>query len=330
MTPDPLTQMLTLVKARCTLAGGFRAHGEWSYRFQESTVVKLNAIVRGSCWLIADSASPVRLKAGDAVVLNRVRSVVLCTSPDLRPAEGADRPAQAVGDLASDGGPDEVALIGCHVELDAAADEVFTSALPAVTHVGPSSSEAAEMRRLIERIGQETAGMRPGAGFAADQHAQLLLLEVLRLCLDDENLTRRGWLRLFADQHLRPAVALMHQEPSRRWSLPELAAAAGMSRSHFAHRFREVAGEPPLTYLTHFRIHLAKQALRESDTTLAVLAARLGYASESSFSHAFARTTGFTPGGYRRATNPSRSRSGAGRPGEDPAVDRQGVVRLRE
>ena len=75
-----------------------------------------------------------------------------------------------------------------------------------------------------------------------------------------------------------------------------------MSRSHFSHRFRTVAGQPPLTYLAHWRVQLAQHALRTSQTSVATLADRLGYASESSFSHAFTRITGTSPTQYRRTT----------------------------
>jgi AraC-like DNA-binding protein len=85
-----------------------------------------------------------------------------------------------------------------------------------------------------------------------------------------------------------------------------------MSRSHFAHRFREVSGLPPLTYLAHWRVRLAERALRTSDTTVAALAERLGYASESSFSHAFTRVAGVSPARYRRE-------SAAGRPAAERA-----------
>ncbi len=82
-----------------------------------------------------------------------------------------------------------------------------------------------------------------------------------------------------------------------------------MSRSHFAHRFRDVSGQPPLTYLSHWRIRLAERALRTSDTTVAALADRLGYASESSFSHAFTRIAGTSPSRYRRDAE-ARTRHG--------------------
>jgi AraC-like DNA-binding protein len=293
---DPLSELLTLVRARCTITGGFRAAGQWAYRFPLDAPVKLDAVVQGSCWLIADDEPPVRLATGDAVVLNHAESMVLCSNPRLRPA----LPAQTPDSLDRPGAEDDVVIIGGHIALEPGAAGLFTSALPRVTHAGAAAAEAAEMRRVLGRIMNETSGNHPGASFAADQYAQLLLLQVLRAGLRGDALSHAGWLRLFADAQLRPAVSAMHAEPARAWGLADLAAAAGMSRSHFAYRFREVSGQPPLTYLTQWRIGLGARALRESDTTVAALAERLGYASESSFSHAFARITGTSPGQYRR------------------------------
>ncbi|HWC84360.1 MAG TPA: AraC family transcriptional regulator [Pseudonocardiaceae bacterium] len=300
MPTDPLSELLALVAARCVITGGLRAGGDWAMRFVPDAPVKLDAVVRGSCWLIVGEDEPIQLSAGDAVVLHNAGPTVLCSSPDVRAVEATDRPGGREDSFVRLGNGDEVAVIGGHVALDPAAADLFTSALPAVTYARAASAEAAEMRRLLEQIMAETANAQPGAGFAVDQHAQLLLLHALRIGLRGDALTHPGWLRLLADPQLRPAVALMHGDPARSWGLAGLSEAAGMSRSHFAHRFREVSGQPPLTYLAHWRIRLAERALRESGSTVAALAQRLGYATESSFSHAFARITGVSPGQYRR------------------------------
>ncbi|GGM39973.1 AraC family transcriptional regulator [Promicromonospora citrea] len=303
MAVDPLSEILALADARCVVTGELRAGGAWSVRFPTDAPVKLDAVVRGSCWLVADDEPPLHLTAGDAVVLNGVRTMVLTSDPALRPVEapGAEPGADAVVRY---GDGDDAAVLGGHVELDPASAGLFTAVLPRVLRTGADSTEAGEIRRLLERVSGELTDDRPGAAFAADQHAQLLLLHVLRAGLGSDALDRPGWLRLLADPVLRPAVVLMHAEPGRGWGLAELAAAVGMSRSHFAHRFRAVAGEPPLTYLARWRIRLARRALRDTTTTVAALATRLGYASESSFSHAFTRAVGVSPSRYRRTARP--------------------------
>ncbi|GAA2119552.1 AraC family transcriptional regulator [Actinomadura napierensis] len=300
MVRDPVSEVLDVVEARCVITGGLRAGGEWSLGSRPEAPVKIDAVVSGSCWLIADDQAPVRLGPGDAAVLCGVNATVLCSDPSL--ARGAaQEPHQKLGLFSRVGVSEpDVVIIGGHVDLDPMSADLFTTALPPVLHAAADDAEAGEMRRLLERIVEESESDRAGAGFAADQYAQLLLLEVLRAGMRHGAAVPPGWLRLLMDSRLRPAVRLMHADPSRGWRLPELAAAASMSRSHFARQFQQVSGQPPLTYLAHWRIRLAQRALRTSDTTIAALAERLGYASESTFSHAFTRIACIPPARYRQ------------------------------
>lgn len=304
MVSDPLSDALALVRARCLITGGFRAGGQWSVRFRPQMPVKIDAVVEGRCWLLADGQQPVLLEAGEAVVLSRAGAFVLCSDPTVPPAEPHEAIVRSSGPLAQIGSGGEVVVVGGHVEVDSGGEELLLPVLPRVTRVAGRAPEAAELRSLLQRLLEETTAGRPGAAFAAAQYAQLLLVQVLRLALEQQTVTQPGWLSLLADPALRPALTLMHDKPGYPWGLEELAIAAAMSRSTFATRFRTTAGQPPLAYLTRWRMRLAERALRDEDTTIAALAAQLGYASESSFSHAFQRITGNTPGRYRSTARP--------------------------
>ncbi|MFI1389176.1 AraC family transcriptional regulator [Streptomyces griseoaurantiacus] len=316
MTVDPLSDVLALVRARCEITGVLRAGGRWALRSGPRTRVKLDAVTHGTCWLLAPGRPPLRLVAGDAVVLNGAGPMVLCSHPEVPPVEESALAGAGTGSTAGSGpappevfhrlgSGEDVTILGGHVDLDPAAAAWFTGALPEVLYAGASGTEAERMRLLLEGIVEETAGDRPGAAFARHQHAQLLLLHALRAGLRDGTELRPGWLRLLADERMRRVLGAVHADPGRPWGLRELAAVAGMSRSHFAQRFRELAGQTPLAHLSQWRVRLAEQALRESDTTVAALGARLGYASESSFSHAFRRVAGMSPSQYRRTAAPA-------------------------
>jgi AraC-like DNA-binding protein len=300
---DPLSDALALVRARCQITGGFRAGGQWSVRFRPELPVKIDAVVEGRCWLIADGQEPALLEAGEAVVLGRAGAFVLCSDPAIPPAEANDALVPSGGPLKQVACGSEVVVIGGHVEADSGGEELLLPVLPRVTRVAAPAPEAAELRSLLQRLLEETTAGRPGAAFAAGQYAQLLLVQVLRLALEQQAVTEPGWLNLLGDPALRPALTLMHGKPGYPWGLEELASAAAMSRTTFAARFRAAAGQPPFAYLTRWRMRLAERALREEDMTIAVLAAQLGYASESSFGHAFQRITGTTPGRYRRTAS---------------------------
>jgi AraC-like DNA-binding protein len=307
MASNPLAEQLDLVQARCVITGGLRAGGDWSYSAHPDAPVKIDAVVSGSCWLIADDRAPLRLGPGDAAVLSGVGNIVLCSDPAL-PATGVHKRLQKSG-LFSELGSDEpdVVILGGHVDVDQASLEMFTAAFPALLHARAEEGAAGRMRRLLEQIVEEDDSDRPGADFAIDQYAQLLLLEVLRASMGQSGALPPGWLRLLMDARLRPAVALLHADPGRAWQLPELAAAANMSRSHFARLFQQVSGQPPLAYLSSWRIRLAQRALRTSDVPVSALAEQLGYASDSTFSHAFTREAGISPTRYRQGQRRSLS-----------------------
>jgi len=305
---DPLSDALALVRARCRIAGGFRAGGQWSVRFRPEVALKIDAVVEGRCWLLADGRQPELLEAGDAVVLGRAGAFVLCSDLAIPPAEAHGALVSSGGALKQVGSGGEVVVIGGHVEADSGGEELLLSVLPRVTRIMGRAPEAAELQGLLNRLLEESTAGRPGAAFAAAQYAQLLLVQVLRLALEQRAAPQPGWLNLLGDPSLRPALTLMHSKPGQPWSLEELARAAAMSRSTFAARFRAAAGQPPLTYLTRWRMRLAERALHDGDATIAALAAQLGYASESSFSHAFQRITGTTPGRYRRTSGADRDR----------------------
>src|ERR1700734_1286652 len=87
---DPLSDALTLVRARCRITGGFRAGGQWSVRFRPELPVKIDAVVDGRCWLLTGGQEPVLLEAGEALVLSRAGAFVLCSDPAITPAEAHD------------------------------------------------------------------------------------------------------------------------------------------------------------------------------------------------------------------------------------------------
>lgn len=299
MSGDQLSGMFDLVEVRGVVSGGFVVRGPWVSR-ADVEGLKFFAMVRGRARLRTDGVDgPVELGPGDVALLNH-RSWLLAEGGEgegppreLAPAEGF---SAARGD---DGGPGADVVVGGHIDVAPAGRALLLDGLPPVAHVGGSGTTAAGLRGTLHRLFEEATGGRPGSAFAVRQYGQLLLLEVMRVYLGQDGVPP-GWLRLLADDRLRPAVGLMHEQPGRSWGLAELARAAAMSRTSFAERFRDVAGMPPLTYLHRRRMLLARRALGDDDVRVGSLASELGYSSESAFSAAFKREVGVSPLGYRR------------------------------
>lgn len=308
MSSDPFSDVLALVKAQSVISGGLITGGAWAIRFDPPRKIKFFTIVRGTCALALDGRrSAIQLAAGDVVLLTAPRGYTLGTDLARKPRSATQLFANRDGQILQHGTGDDFFLLGGHVSLDAASRDLLLDALPPLIHVPASAAEAAPLRWLLEQLVRERLDGRPGALLATDQLAQLMFVQILRVHLASvaqgaaSPALGIGWLRALGDDALAPAMRLMHSDPSRAWSLADLAKASAMSRSTFALRFKSLAGVPPLAYLTAWRIRLASQSLRDTDTSVAALARSLGYASESAFSAAFKRLTGTAPAHYRSA-----------------------------
>lgn len=300
MSSDPLCDVLAVSDARAAFSGGFVAGGSWAIRLRGPDRLKVNAVVRGSCQLVReDGGEPVRLHAGDVVVSDGAKPYVLCSEPGLEPVGSGEVPLDPATRMGQIGTAEDVVCLAGHVDLSGDRSGLLRGTLPELIHVRGETGAAPALRWLTEQLLDEMTRARAGAAFASDHLAQLMFVQVLRICLTEAGDLPAGWLRALADEQLAPALRLMHDEPDHPWHLEELARATAMSRTSFTLRFRQTVGVPPLTYLLNWRMSLAAQALRQDATPVAVLARSVGYTSESAFSNAFKRVMGVAPRHYR-------------------------------
>jgi AraC-like DNA-binding protein len=169
-------------------------------------------------------------------------------------------------------------------------------ALPPVFVVRPPEGPAARWVEANISFALEQAGER---GLPSTRLPELLLVEILRLHLSTAPAADRGWLAALRDPVLALALARLHAEPARRWSISELAGAAAVSRSALDSRFRRLLGISPIRYLTDWRMHIAQELLATTESTVAAVARRVGYDSEEAFSRAFKRFHGCAPSVWR-------------------------------
>jgi AraC-like DNA-binding protein len=170
--------------------------------------------------------------------------------------------------------------------------------LPPVLTAG-QSEDTAWMRAAFEVIGTECRRPRPGSEVVTARLADVLVVQVVRAWLES-SAPDRGWVAGLRDPLLGRALAGFHAAPGAPWTLASLAAEAGMSRSAFAARFRDRMGEPPMTYVTSWRMDLAARLVREEGLTVGRVAERVGYQSEAAFNRAFRRAHRVTPGAFAR------------------------------
>jgi AraC-like DNA-binding protein len=309
---DPLSDVLSLLKPRSYMSGGFDVGGEMSIQFARHEGIKCYALVSGQCWLAVDGVpDAVRLTAGDCFLLPSGRPFRLASDLTLTPVDYRTILARAGGARTGtySGGGDFI--VGGHIVLSGNAC-ILLGALPPIVHIRKESDKAA-MRWSLERMMQELREPQPG-GFLVAQHlAHMMLVQALRLHLAEGLHGGVGWLFALADKQMSAALGAMHDHPAHGWILQELAERAGMSRSSFALRFKETVGESPMEYLTRWRMLLAGEKLVHSGDPVSVIALSLGYESESAFSTAFKRVMGCSPRQYGRGRRPA---SPAGSEGE--------------
>jgi transcriptional regulator GlxA family with amidase domain len=148
---------------------------------------------------------------------------------------------------------------------------------------------------MLDLLEAEVGHTRPGAALVTIRLAEVLLVEAIRAYIADQGETCAGWIGALGDRQIGEALRLMHGEVGFPWTVASLATRVGMSRSAFSARFVSRVGQPPLEYLTQWRMMLARRLLDAGNTDVASVALRVGYVSQSAFGHAFRRTFGHSP-----------------------------------
>lgn len=308
MLSDRVSEVLDLVRVRATLSGAFAVDNSWMTRATLCDQLKIIGVVQGRLTLRTNGAEPLELEAGDVAVLNGREWLELEGGVGSGPVREVAPPEGYDEHLDLDGSGSDIVL-GGHIELDRAGRALLSEALPTLGCLRGSLPHARNMRHSLRLLFEESSDASAGASFAARQYSELLLLEIIRASAQMAHLPP-GWLRALGDDQLHPVLAAIHAHPDKQWTLDDLAQAARMSRTTLAERFRAVAGVPPHAYLTRWRMLLARRALAEEGATVAALAARFGYGSESSFSHAFKREVGESPQRYRMRASRATSAQG--------------------
>jgi AraC-like DNA-binding protein len=310
---DPLSDVLSLLKPRSYSSGGFDIGGEWSVQFPQYEGIKCYAVVSGHCWLSVEGIpDAVRLETGDCFLLAGGRPFRLASDLTLAPVDAHTifSTGQNGGIFSFNGGGD-CFIVGGHFALTGSHAGILLGVLPPIVHLRTESDKAA-LRWSLERMRLEVREQRPG-GFLVAQHlAYMMLVQALRLHLEEGSRGGVGWLFALADKQMSAAIQSMHDDPAHRWTLQKLAERVGMSRSIFALKFKETVGASPMEYLTRWRMLLAGDRLTNSGDHISVIALSLGYESESAFSKAFKRVMGCSPRQYSRGRNPASPSHGEG------------------
>lgn len=297
---DPLSEALSLMKPQSYVSGGYSVAPGMAVQFPRRRGMKCYAVVSGQCWLSVEGvAEDVLLQAGECYILPHGVPFRLATDRSATPVDYADlRSVSKWGNEVPSGQEGGCFLAGGHFVLNGPQADLLLLPLPPVVHLRTAADKAA-MRSSLDRMRDEVRESRPGGSLVVQQLAYALLIQALRLYVTDDLNRGSGWLFALADEQLSKALHRMHADPRHRWTLGELAASVGMSRSIFAAKFKATVGTSPMEYLTRWRMMLASSRLESSGERLAEIALSLGYESESAFGKAFKRVMGCSPRHYK-------------------------------
>jgi AraC-like DNA-binding protein len=269
-------------------------------------VIEYHLVAQGTGWGHAVGQPPIRLREGDLIVFPQGDAHVLSSAPGMRAAPDMSAFARPSGPLpivheTGGGGLERARIVCCFLGCDERPFNPLLTALPAVIHLSAASPQAAAgwLGTLLSIAAKESGSARAGGENVLARLSELMFVETIRQYIETLPPAQTGWLAGLRDPVVGQALAALHGEPTEAWTVERLARLVGLSRSVFAERFTEMAGQPPMQYLALWRMQLASRLLVDGGQVSEVAGA-VGYESEAAFSRAFKKLVGAAPGRWRK------------------------------
>ncbi|MDK8626444.1 AraC family transcriptional regulator [Corynebacterium appendicis] len=291
------------------------ARGDWGLKMPvDPHCLSFHVVTEGSCWLVSEGAPTMQLCEGDVALVQLGREHMLSATPTRSVAPRVDLlPQRYLSDNYSivnvgSGRPSTRLLCGM-VSFDAPDVSAILGTLPpVVTARGLNVESDSSVMTLLGLLAEELSEDRLGAEAVAVRLADIIVVQIIRAWFYEETAFAPGLLAGLADPSMSKVLHALHDEPSKPWTIAEMARMCAMSRTSFTDKFRQVVGVAPATYLTNWRMELAKTRLMETEEPISRVGSSVSYSSESAFSKAFARHVGTSPSAFRQAARKDHDR----------------------
>jgi len=279
---------------------------------QAQHVVIYHLVTEGRCDVALASNAAASARAGDLVIIPGGEAHSLGSDLSRPPVPGGplvvQRGPDEVPQMRHGGGGAVTRLVCGYLACDSSLFDTVLAALPRVMIVNMRDGPGAQWLTSSVRFSiAESAAQRAGAGTVLAKLSELMFVEAIRRHIESLPSEQTGWLAGLRDRFVGKTLALIHSQPAHAWTVEELAGTVGLSRSALAERFTGLIGQPPMQYLTRWRLQLAANLLRSGARSVAAVAADIGYDSEAAFSRAFKRELGMAPAAWRRTSTASRT-----------------------
>lgn len=317
---DPLSDLLRVVRLDGAFFYAVEAAGPWSVETAAAKelsprimpgaehLISYHILTEGRCYGGLAGEEQVELVAGDVIVFPHGDAYLMSSERGLRTGPHVNTSAPAryphtvrLGDRGSRATSFVCGFLGC----DRRPFNPLLAALPRRMHMRGMSNTW--LGGFTRQLTEESRLGRAGSDSVLTRMAEVMFIEVLRRYLDELPAGLTGWLAGLRDEVVGRALTVLHGRPSHPWTLADLAREAASSRSNLAKRFTLLVGQPPMQYLTQWRMQVAANLLAQSGAKVATIGAEVGYDSEAAFSRAFKKATGLAPGAWREARRTTRS-----------------------
>lgn len=265
-------------------------------------------VLRGNCFMTVEGQEPFVMGGGDVAVAATSSTCLLqddLDSPLVSMCDAAQsKPDHTKTMKFGGGGKTTTILMGCF-ELEAGSHNPLVKGLPPLIYLRSEDMQSEPwIESTIRFLAAETVQDRPGAEIVVNRLTDLLFIQIIRAHMKRVKDCPRstGWLKALADPEIGKALTLIHEKPEAPWTVASLADNVGLSRTSFAVKFANLAGIPPLEYVTSWRMQKAKGLLKRTTMSIHEIAEAMGYSSEAAFAKAFKREIGDSPGSFRKTT----------------------------
>lgn len=311
---DVLTDVLQTLHLQGRVFCSSQLSAPWALSLPASDFAHFHVIERGGAWLrLSGDKQWHPAASGDLLIVPHGQGHVLSDSPNTKPVPMLRllKGSKASCHLMQHGGGGAQTQMLCgSFQFDQRGQHPLLTVLPPLLHIKSGHGQMVEWLQMTLRLlTTETQNPRPGSETLITRLLDIIFVQALRTWIESLPPEQNGWLSALHDPKIGTALGLMHREPQRSWSVEALASEVAMSRSPFAARFTALVGEPPLAYLTGWRMHLAETLLTREGLNVSEVAGRIGYESEAAFSKAFKRYFGQSPLAHRRQQQSASAKS---------------------